>query len=87
MTADVMEKEKLEWERNFDLLTELYNRRAFREQVESLMASQKEKYGAVIMWDLDNLKYINDTYGHDEGDRYLILFAECLKNSFAEGEY
>lgn len=83
VTADVQEKEKLEWERNFDLLTELYNRRAFREQVESMMASQKEKYGAVIMWDLDNLKYINDTYGHDEGDRYLILFAECLKNSFA----
>ncbi|MDF2888173.1 MAG: diguanylate cyclase/phosphodiesterase [Lacrimispora sp.] len=83
VTADVQEKEKLEWERNFDLLTELYNRRAFREQVESLMAAQKEKYAAVIMWDLDNLKYINDTYGHDEGDRYLILFAECLKNSFA----
>ncbi|MDW2799029.1 EAL domain-containing protein [Clostridium boliviensis] len=83
VTADVKEKEKLEWERNFDLLTELYNRRAFREQVEFLMRTQKEKYAAVIMWDLDNLKYINDTYGHDEGDRYLILFAGCLKNSFA----
>nr|WP_288825746.1 EAL domain-containing protein [uncultured Clostridium sp.] len=83
VTADVQEKEKLEWERNFDLLTELYNRRAFREQVEFVMRTQKEKYGAVIMWDLDNLKYINDTYGHDEGDRYLILFADCLKNSFA----
>ena len=83
VTADVEEKEKLERERNFDLLTELYNRRAFKEQVELSMKRQQERYAAVIMWDLDNLKYINDTYGHDEGDRYIILFADCLKNSFA----
>ena len=37
------------------------------------------------MWDLDNLKYINDTYGHDEGDRYIVLFASCLKRLEKEG--
>lgn len=83
VTADVEEKEKLERERNYDLLTELYNRRAFREQVESAMTRQKNHIAAVVMWDLDNLKYINDTYGHDEGDRYIVLFANCLK-IFAE---
>ena len=79
VTADVEEKEKLERERNFDLLTDLYNRRAFREQVEAAIKKKKKKLSALVMWDLDNLKYINDTYGHDEGDRYIVLFAGCLK--------
>ena len=79
VTADVEEKEKLERERNYDLLTDLYNRRAFREQVEAAVKKQKKKFAALVMWDLDNLKYINDTYGHDEGDRYIVLFANCLK--------
>lgn len=79
VTADIEEKEKLERERNFDLLTDLYNRRAFREQVREAMDLQKDPVAAVIMWDLDNLKFINDTYGHDEGDRYLVLFASCMK--------
>ncbi|HCD42622.1 MAG TPA: diguanylate cyclase [Lachnoclostridium sp.] len=79
VTADVEEKEKLERERNYDLLTDIYNRRAFREQVVAAMKRQKGKVSALVMWDLDNLKYINDTYGHDEGDRYIVLFAGCLK--------
>ena len=31
------------------------------------------------MWDLDNLKYINDTYGHDYGDEYIKKAANILK--------
>ncbi len=85
VTADVEEKEKLERERNYDLLTELYNRRAFREQVGAAMTEPQNEKAAVIMWDLDNLKYINDTYGHDEGDRYIVLFADCLKRFQDEG--
>ena len=83
VTADIEEKERLERERDYDLLTELYNRRAFREQVENAMLRRRDFVAAVIMWDLDNLKYINDTYGHDEGDRYIVLFADCLR-IFAE---
>ncbi len=85
VTADVEEKEKLERERNYDLLTDLYNRRAFREQVKEAMVLHKDQVAAVIMWDLDNLKFINDTYGHDEGDRYLVLFAVCMKSLIKYG--
>ena len=38
------------------------------------------KYAALIMIDLDNLKYINDTYGHDWGDEYLKCAAVVFKN-------
>lgn len=85
VTSDVEEKEKLERERNYDLLTNLYNRRAFREQLVVAMADGGIQTAAVAMWDLDNLKYINDTYGHDEGDRYIVLFASCLKRLEKEG--
>lgn len=85
VTANVKEKEKLERERNYDVLTELYNRRAFREKAHEAMKAQKGRVAAVIMWDLDNLKYINDTYGHDEGDRYIVLFSNCLKKFMEHG--
>ena len=85
VTSDVEEKEKLERERNYDLLTNLYNRRAFREQLVVAMADGGIQTAAVAMWHLDNLKYINDTYGHDEGDRYIVLFASCLKRLEKEG--
>ncbi|WP_394522400.1 EAL domain-containing protein [Lacrimispora sp. JR3] len=85
VTANVEEKEKLERERNYDLLTEIYNRRAFREQTQAAIKRITNECAAVIMWDLDNLKYINDTYGHDEGDRYIVLFANCLKKFMESG--
>lgn len=85
VTAAVEETEKLERERNYDLLTELFNRRAFREKVREAVKQLKTEIAAVVMWDLDNLKYINDTYGHDEGDRYIVLFADCLKKFKQEG--
>lgn len=85
VTSDVEEKEKLERERNYDLLTNLFNRRAFREQLVAVMTDGAVQTAAVVMWDLDNLKYINDTYGHDEGDRYIVLFANCLKRLEKEG--
>ena len=53
------------------LLTGIYNRRAFRELVEIILHKQKMGIAALVMWDLDNLKYVNDTYGHETGDRYI----------------
>lgn len=85
VTVNVEEKEKLERERNYDLLTEIYNRRAFRERALAAIEGLQDEIAAVIMWDLDNLKYINDTYGHDEGDRYIVLFADCLKKFMEYG--
>lgn len=79
VTAEINEKRKLERERNYDFLTGLYNRRAFRDKVTQLLEKRRGKTAAMVVWDLDNLKYVNDTYGHETGDRYIRLFADCLR--------
>lgn len=85
VTMEVKERRKLERERNYDLLTNLFNRRAFREKVEWLLRHQHSCVMAVVMWDLDNLKYVNDTYGHETGDRYIRLFADYLRTLELDG--
>lgn len=79
VTSDVLERKKLERERDYDLLTNILNRRAFRSRVETLLKEERKTPMAFIMWDLDNLKYVNDTYGHEAGDNYIRSFADYLK--------
>lgn len=62
---------------NTDFLTGLYNRRYFKDHVEE---SRGEKLG-VLYLDLDNFKYVNDTYGHQVGDRALAVAAEALQEA------
>ncbi|MEG1747236.1 MAG: EAL domain-containing protein [Oscillospiraceae bacterium] len=86
VTHDMEAKRKIEYERDYDVLTDLYNRRAFDMRVESLFSeTHKSELGvaALMMFDLDNLKYVNDTYGHDYGDRYIQAFAKSL-NFFSQ---
>ncbi|CZR96119.1 MULTISPECIES: EAL domain-containing protein [Clostridioides] len=80
VTKEFIEKRKIEYERDFDILTNLLNRRAFYSQIQEKFKNKDElKVAAFIMWDLDNLKYINDTYGHDAGDEYIRCAAGILK--------
>lgn len=67
-----------------DDLTGLYNRRGFR-----LMATQELRHAQrlnaetiLLSIDVDNFKNINDTFGHDEGDKVLKLVALTLTESF-----
>lgn len=80
VTKETLEKRKIQYERDYDLLTNLLNRRSFLEQLSALF-EEPEGLGvaAMVMFDLDNLKYINDTYGHDYGDEYIRFAANTLK--------
>lgn len=80
ITSSILEKKKIEYERDYDLTTGLLNRRAYYSKIGELF-NHRERLGiaAFIMIDLDNLKYVNDTYGHDFGDDYIKTAANILK--------
>ena len=63
-----------------DPLTGLYNRRYLSEAIERELASAKreKKSISVIVMDLDHFKTINDTFGHQVGDRFLTEFATLI---------
>lgn len=72
------DKMKLEYELDHDLLTNLLNRYSFNQKVNELLENGITGVAAMVMWDLDNLKFINDNYGHDVGDRFLIEFSKVI---------
>ncbi|MCH5286618.1 MAG: EAL domain-containing protein [Christensenellaceae bacterium] len=80
ITETVLEKERIEYERDYDSLTGLMNRHAYYRRIEDLFRD-KSKLGitAFVMTDLDHLKYVNDTYGHDFGDDYIKTAATILE--------
>ena len=82
VTAAALERMRIEHERDYDVLTGLYNRQAFNRVCFELFA-QPERMGvaALMMMDLDNLKHINDTYGHDWGDQYIRRTGQCLREN------
>ncbi len=78
LTGEYEEKKKIEYERDYDVLTGLLNRRGLYNKVTELMS--QNNHGALYMIDIDNLKKINDEYGHEFGDKYLKLVGDYLLN-------
>lgn len=77
------EREILEKLAYSDALTGLSNRQKFDYEIEKLR--ENEAPYVMIVFDLNNLKYANDTWGHAEGDGLICSFADCLK--LAIGDY
>jgi diguanylate cyclase (GGDEF)-like protein len=67
----------------YDTLTSLFNRRHFEERLsaETQKAFESESNLSMIMVDIDHFKKVNDTFGHDGGDKVLREIASLLKNS------
>ena len=80
VTRTVLEKKRIEYERDYDTTTGLLNRRAYYRRIGEVFGDKAAlKTTAFLMIDLDNLKYVNDTYGHDFGDDYIRTAATELK--------
>lgn len=71
-----------------DPLTGLLNRRAFSEHFESDLARSAEhgRMMALLLLDLDDFKPVNDTLGHEAGDRLLEIVARRLQGCLREGD-
>jgi diguanylate cyclase (GGDEF)-like protein len=78
LEAELQEAKK---ESKEDFLTKLYNKRALDEFMELKEAEYQryERNYAVVMFDLDHFKNVNDTFGHEAGDAVLSAFAKILK--------
>ncbi len=63
------------WNSNHDFMTKLYNKGYYLEMLETL---KNEPQIGIIYFDIDNLKKINDNYGHDKGDEVIIKAANFI---------
>jgi diguanylate cyclase (GGDEF)-like protein len=78
--TNIAHSETLYQQAHFDPLTGLLNRRAFEDRLkESLARSHRDESGVLLFIDLDGFKKVNDTEGHEAGDRLLVLVAERLR--------
>jgi diguanylate cyclase (GGDEF)-like protein len=69
-----------------DALTETLNRRAFDEDWRTLEQDKRVRECALILFDCDHFKAINDTYGHPVGDRVIKALAHCLGSAIRSGD-
>ncbi len=69
----------------YDALTEIYNRAFFEAEMKRFEGIRDAVVGLIIC-DVDGLKIVNDSLGHDRGDMVLKAVAEILKNSFRPGD-
>ncbi len=70
----------LEYSNNHDALTSLYNRRFLERYIEEIPYGKRTDY-VIAMVDIDFFKKVNDTYGHEAGDKVLMKVASCLQDT------
>ena len=79
------QKERIEYLSFHDHLTGLYNRRYFEAELKRLDTKRNLPI-AVIMGDVNGLKLINDTFGHEAGDKLLMKSAQTIREACREDE-
>jgi diguanylate cyclase (GGDEF)-like protein/PAS domain S-box-containing protein len=89
-TRDVSERkvleEKLSHQAFHDPLTDLPNRAAFRIHLDHALVGDRERRVAVLFLDLDDFKAVNDTLGHDTGDKLLAAVGARIASTLRPGD-
>lgn len=72
-----------------DPLTGLFNRRGFEKRISEMFGDdgKSTKDLAIVSIDMDLLKYINDNFGHNNGDEAIKELARCVDNALKAGEF
>jgi diguanylate cyclase (GGDEF)-like protein/PAS domain S-box-containing protein len=78
-------EEKLKYLSLHDPLTGLYNRIYFEEEMSRIEKGRYDTVG-IVSCDVDGLKLVNDTLGHDQGDNLLVTAAGVIRECFREGD-
>jgi diguanylate cyclase (GGDEF)-like protein len=85
----VQYQQHLEYQSQIDSLTGLFNRRAFEKKIgeEFERAKRYEHPLSMLIFDIDNFKTINDTYGHHGGDAALVKISETLREKTRRSDF
>ena len=82
VTETRAKEEQLKAEAYQDMLTGIGNRFYLREQAAKILETGEKM--SLCYCDLDHLKYINDNYGHQEGDKYLLFFTRIVNENIRD---
>lgn len=88
ITHQQMEKQLLQYDAHYDTLTNLPNRILLMDRMDQAIeqAKRRKQYIAIAYIDLDGFKAINDTYGHEIGDRFLVHISSSMKSQLRKGD-
>ncbi len=87
-SIDVTEQVHLSRVAAYDELTGILNRKAGRKRLNDLLESLGEdERCTVVLYDIDGLKWVNDTFGHLEGDRLLLFVTKNIRQNLKEKDF
>ena len=88
ITESKVAADKIEHLAFYDPLTDLPNRRLLRDRLQQTLvnSARHNRYGALLLLDMDDFKTLNDTMGHDVGDKFLVEVTSRLKTCISEGD-
>jgi|GEM_PF-4215178 diguanylate cyclase (GGDEF)-like protein/PAS domain S-box-containing protein len=87
-TKIIEANKELEKLANYDTLTNIFNKRIFEEEFDRILelAKRKDNKVALILFDVDHFKRINDSFGHKAGDMILQELTKKIKNRLRKSE-
>jgi diguanylate cyclase (GGDEF)-like protein/PAS domain S-box-containing protein len=88
ITQQKQYEQELEHRAYYDGLTNLPNRMLFADRLQQASAQvmRREQLLAVVYVDIDGFKQVNDTYGHDIGDKLLVVLADNMRNLLRDSD-
>lgn len=82
ISETIIEQQKLEEKVNIDKLTNTYNREFFEKNIDIILENNHKNHlkTAIVIFDIDYFKKVNDSFGHDVGDEILKEFVKVIKS-------
>ena len=86
--VDITDRLQLSMEASIDELTGVLNRNAGKKNLEEVLNGMKANdQFTVALYDINGLKWVNDTYGHIEGDRLLVFVAQNIQKELEDSDF